>query len=393
MVEGQVPGVGTPDGEENRLSALAPEAAKPGPVAHGEPASHARGQAAEPMSFVGALNVLLRRRGIVAGLPATAAVLAVLVSLLVAPTYTASTSFVPEQRGQSRLSSGVAGLAGQLGLSVGLEPSQSPQFYADVVRSRELLEQVLLSKYADPRATAGASDSSTLLNILRVNGRNAADSLDRAIKKLSKLVSVDVGFQTNIVRLAVDAPAPALAAEVANRLVEYLNEFNTHKRQSQARERRKFTEERVAEADSELRRSEEAVKTFYERNRGWQQAPEMVFQETRLRRQVEVRQEVYLTLKREYETARIEEVNDTPVLTVIDPAVAPPRRSKPRRTVLALVGFSVGLMVAVLWAFGAEYMTQMERREDHEYRELQDLLGRVGRSVGRLATPATKVRH
>src|SRR5439155_11813143 len=32
----------------------------------------------------------------------------------------------------------------------------------------------------------------------------------------------------------------------------------------------------------------------------------------RLRRQVDVRQEVYLTLRREYETARIDEANDTP---------------------------------------------------------------------------------
>src|SRR2546430_5980201 len=42
---------------------------------------------------------------------------------------------------------------------------------------------------------------------------------------------------------------------------------------------------------SELRRAEEAVKTFYERNRGWQQAPELVFEEARLRRQVTLRSE------------------------------------------------------------------------------------------------------
>src|SRR2546430_10409083 len=90
---------------------------------------------------------------------------------------------------------------------------------------------------------------------------------------------------------------------------------------------------------SELRRAEEAVKTFYERNRGWQQAPELVFEEARLRRQVNIGQEVYLTLKREYETARIEEVNDTPVITVIDTAVPPERRTSPQRALPVILAF------------------------------------------------------
>src|SRR5260370_38747677 len=42
--------------------------------------------------------------------------------------------------------------------------------------------------------------------------------------------------------------------------------FNTQHRESQARERRRFAEQRVAEADTDLRRAEGAVKTFYERS-------------------------------------------------------------------------------------------------------------------------------
>ena len=52
--------------------------------------------------------------------------------------------------------------------------------------------------------------------------------------------------------------------------------------------------------------AEEQLRGFYERNRSWQQSPQLTFDEGRLRRQVEIRQEVYLTLRREYETARVE---------------------------------------------------------------------------------------
>jgi len=342
------------------------------------------GSATHGIGLVGALNALLTRWRVVVGVPLVTAALAVLLSFLLPPTYTAATSFVPEARTQNRLPTGITGLAGQLGLSLGAEPSESPQFYADVVRSRELLERVLASRYADPRSSAGPADSATLLRILQVTGRDGADSLARGVKKLSNLISIRVDYQTNIVKLNVDARDPGIAAGVANRLVQYLNEFNTKQRQSQARERRKFTEERVAAADSQLRRSEEAVRTFYERNRGWQQAPELVFQEARLRRQVDVNQEVYLTLKREYETARIEEVNDTPVITVIDPAVPPPRRSAPKRLLIGLLGFVLGGMAGVFWAFGAAYADQMRRDADEEYREMRTLLQRVRRDAARL---------
>jgi uncharacterized protein involved in exopolysaccharide biosynthesis len=57
---------------------------------------------------------------------------------------------------------------------------------------------------------------------------------------------------------------------------------------------------------------------------------------------VQVKQEVYLTLAKAYEEARIAEVRDIPVLTVIDSAVAPVRRSFPRRKLNTLLGLLLG---------------------------------------------------
>jgi len=143
---------------------------------------------------------------------------------------------------------------------------------------------------------------------------------------------------------------------VANAFVTYLNAFNTQYRQSQAREQRRFVEQRLADGANELRDAEENLRTFYERNRSWQQSPQLTFEEGRLRRQVEIRQELYLTLNREYETARMEEVNDTPVITVIDTATAPVKKSKPKRALLVGIALVLGGMVGAFWAAGAEYL-------------------------------------
>ena len=86
------------------------------------------------------VNVLLKQRAVVLGLPFLAALLTGALSLLIPPKFTATTTFVPEIRPQRALPSGLIGLAGQLGVSLGAEASQSPRFYAEVVESRGLLE-------------------------------------------------------------------------------------------------------------------------------------------------------------------------------------------------------------------------------------------------------------
>ena len=329
---------------------------------------------ADEVGLLELVNVLLRRWRLVVGVPLGAVLLVAVLSLVIPPIYRATVSFVPESRSQARLPAGLSGLAGQLGISLDGDASRSPRFYKEVVTSREIVERVLLDRYPDPRSHGTPADSTTLLEILKVSGSGFAARLDKGTRRLRKLVSTRVDDQTSIVEVRVDARYPELAAEVANRFIYYLNEFNAKTRQSQARERRRFAEERVASAEQELRRAEGELRDFYQRNRSWQQSAELVFEEGRLRRQVAVAQEVYLTLRREYETARIEEVNDVPVITVIDPAVPPQRRSGPSRLLLLALAVLLGGVVAVFGALGGEYVQRMERTDGGEYREFHRLV-------------------
>ena len=117
-----------------------------------------------------------------------------------------------------------------------------------------------------------------------------------------------------------------------------------------------------------------------------------MFEEGRLRRQVEVRQELYLTLRREYETARIEEVNDTPVITVIDSALVPQRKSRPNRPLWAVLALMLSGMFAVFSALGAEYMARARRHREGPYRDLESAIRNVRTELGEGVRTLLRIR-
>ncbi len=213
-------------------------------------------------------------------------------------------------------------------------------------------------------------DSITVYDLYRIRGSTPERRLDDGIKTLRNHVKLGVDQRTDVVRVAVEAPSPVAARDVLDLLITRLADFNVHSRQSTAGERRKFVEGRVATSEQELRGAEDALRTFYDRNRQLQSSPKLRFEEQQLTRQVTVQQELYLTLRREYETARIEEVNNTPVLTIIDHPAVPGRRIRPQRSItVLLVTFVVGILAAAL-AIMLQHRDDLMASGDPEYLRL-----------------------
>jgi uncharacterized protein involved in exopolysaccharide biosynthesis len=289
------------------------------------------------------LEALLRRARWVVGVSVGAAVLTAIIVLVLRPTYSASASFVAENPVTPRLPPGLSGLASQFGMTLGAEASRSPAFYADLLRSREILGQVLRTRIAGPTA-----DSITVYELYSVSGPSRERQLDEGIKALRKRITLSVDQRTDVVHVTVEAPYAPAARDVLQVLLNQVADFNLHTRQSTAGSRRQFIEGRVADSEKQLKGAEQSLRAFYDRNRQWQASPQLRFEEQALNRQVAVQQELYLTLRREYETARIEEVNNTPVLTIIDRPTIPGRRSRPRRGLTVLiVTVVVGVLMSV----------------------------------------------
>lgn len=273
---------------------------------------------------------------------------ALVLALLKDRTYSSSFSFVPQGAPESS-AGGLATLAGQFGVSIGAagSPSQSPQFYADLLRTRAVLGPIVLDSVS-PEGAGG--ERIPIPVFLRIEGEDEAQVMEKSLRALrGRVISASVAARTTgVISVNVATGSPHASIQIAERLLHGVNEFNLVTRQSQAREERIFTENRLREAQSLLRSAEEDLERFLTSNRQLGNSPELALTRDRLERAVALRQQVAVGLAQQLEEVRIREVRDIPVITVIErPSVAasPDARG---RVKLMIIGLSLGAFVGVL---------------------------------------------
>ena len=121
---------------------------------------------------------------------------------------------------------------------------------------------------------------------------------------------MSVNPRTSIVELRVTAPSPDGSALVAKQFLRVLNSFNLEKRQSQAGARRRFLAARLREVQDSLGAAEQRLQTFLEANRQFRASPALQARDDAMQRQAQTYQELYTNLRRDYESARVDEVNE-----------------------------------------------------------------------------------
>lgn len=292
------------------------------------------------------LTVLRRARRLAFGLGIGAALLVIAYTLYTPRTYASEASFLPTSR-KGQTPGGLAGLAEQLGVGLaGSDATQNPAFYVDLLKSRPILEQLVDARYA---IAPGRAVMYTDVNALR--GDTQALRREAAIARLKRELDVALAPRTGVVTVRLETLDAELSRLMLQRTLDLLNQFNQSTRRSQASAERRFTEGRLAESRAELRAAEDRVTEFLSRNLALDNSASLRAEEARLQRELSTRQGIVSTLAQAYEQARIDEVRDTPLLTVIETperAVRPVSRGLVPKTLVALLlGMLVGVLVTL----------------------------------------------
>lgn len=313
----------------------------------------------DELSLVRMATFLLRYRWLLIGLPLAAMLIAIILNMSRPRTYTSTATFTPQS--SSARTAELMGLATQFGISLGsaANPNESPAFYATLVRSRAILGPVAGMRFTT--VLEGEERSGTIADLYDLNGRTPAHRHERARRELEKAVSAGVARETGVVTLQVAARSPVLARQIADSILARVNQFNVQQRQSQARAEREFVGARLAEVERELLRAETRLEEFLQRNRRYESSPDLMFQRERLDRAVQAQQQLRLSLQQNNEQARIEEVRDLPVITVIEPPEVPVRGDSRRTLGRAILVGIAALVTALLIAFIRQALRDAEQ--------------------------------
>jgi len=334
------------------------------------------------------LTLLQRWKLLLLG-PLAAGCIALGLSYLVTPTFTARASFLPPQQ-QGSTGSALASLGNLAGLAGATAGLRTPaEQYVALLQSRTLQDRIV--------------DRFELLKVydekLRID----------ALRELANRLRINLGKREGVIAVEVDDDSPQRAADMANGFVEELRKLTSTLAVTEAQQRRVFfeaqltqTRDRLAAAQkilqdsgfdqaalrTEPRASAEAYArlkaeiTAAEARLGGlrsslsDSAPEVAQQSAALAamrqliqryeqappdpptgyisryREFKYQEALFEVYSRQFELARVDEAKEGAYIQQIDIAQPAERKSKPKRSWVAIGTTLVAALILVLWVLG-----------------------------------------
>ena len=326
---------------------------------------------------LGEMGAALRERLVLLTVaPLAAGVLALGITYLIAPTFTAVTTFMPPQQAQSGAASALAALGPLAGLAGGaIGTSNTGDRYVALMQSvtvsDRLIERFKLMEVYETK--------------FRVDAR----------KDLSKNVRISLGKKNGLINVEVDDTSPQRASDIANRYVDELRVVTAGLAVTEAQQRRVFFEQQLQQSRERLVQTQQALQASgfnpgalkaepkaaadsYARLKAEVAAAEVRLQVTRgsltdsapevrqqqatasaLREQLarteqaappaggpdyisryrdfKYQETLFDLYARQFELARADESREGALIQIVDSASAPERKSKPNRGSIAIM--------------------------------------------------------
>ncbi len=365
-------------------------------------------------------RVLVKRKTLLVSIVGAAILGSVFISLMLPKIYAASASLLPPQDsagGASLISSRLpGGLGGLVGGALGLK---SPiDLWVGILKSRTVHAEIvsefnLKEVYEVPNDETAIKTLRSAVNIkkskeqilsITVEDRNperAAElanafvrSLDRINQgitttsggrmrafvegrldeaKLALLKSEDAlkVFQVEKGAVQLDAQSAAiigaigevkghlLAKEVAlQTLLSYATSQNSEVKllQAEVKElKRALQKLEEGENNEKLERKSIFIPTA--------QLPDLVLQYVRLLRKVKIHETLFELLVEQFEIARIQEAKDSPTVQVLDAAIPPEKRIKPKRALIVILSTFTAGFFGIFVVFFLEYIEKAKKEE------------------------------
>ena len=250
--------------------------------------------------------------------------------------------------------------------SFGFESSNTDNnFYIpDIIESRRLKKEIIYKKWNSSKffTPVNLIDHWELENISffgsiilffknSFNTYNYNSKLkyeEDAIELLDKLIFVDEK-NSGLIEVIVLMDEPQLAADIANYISEYVIDYVGNEQKIFARKTRLFLKVMLDSAEDELKKSELQLTKFKKEYPINLDTPEIQLERIRFIRKVEVNQEVYITIRKQFELSRIEESKERLFVNILDTAKPSLYKEYPKRFIIILCFTFLGTFLIILF--------------------------------------------
>ena len=268
------------------------------------------------------------------------------------PVFVTTAKLLPT--GEDNSLSNIQGLASQFGLSLPFQSGSNLSFsdiYPEIVKSRQLTGIVLEKKFN----TRKFGQKQLLKNILSRQYRLDKYDVDERFKRASEIlqdnIKVSKARLTSIVTLEIGGIEPEFSVDLANAIITESDKLQRQFKTHQIADKRSFIEERIKDVKKDLEIAQEDLKEFREKNRQVQYSPALLLEEERLTTEMDVKKEIFSTLKQQFELAKIEEVEEAATVQILDKPVAPYEQSSPKILLSIILSIFIGFGLSVLIAY------------------------------------------
>jgi tyrosine-protein kinase Etk/Wzc len=384
------------------------------------PSSSAPVKDDDEISLLDLLIVLAERKRLILWVTVVFGIIAIIVSLILPPRYTAFVTLLPPQQNSSvaaamasQLGGAGSSLASLAGGSLGLKNPND--IFVGMLKSRTVEDAMiehfgLMQEYHEKYPS----------DVRKVFERRA---------------SVDDSGKDNLIRISVEDRDPKRAAELANGYVDQFRSLSEHLAITEASQRRLFFEKQLAQAKDNLANSEDALKQTQQATgmiqldsqsraliesaaslraqiaarevqiQGMQtyatgenaqliqaqrelegfraqlaklggsadttsdgfivpkgKVPEVGLEYTRRLRDVKYYEIIFQILARQFEIAKLDEAKEGAIVQVVDPAIVPDKRSFPKRGFIVLGAIFIGFFIGVFYVLAQAGLERMKEQ-------------------------------
>jgi len=259
--------------------------------------------------------------------------------------YTSNVSILPPS---GNLTSGIGGQMGDLASLVGVNIQsnaiQSPDMYKEILLSRQLTEHLLFEEF-EILNDQNILIKDKLINLLKIEAKSDHELLDASLKMFrEKVIFINISTDCGIVYLTVTLNDPNLAAKVATRMVEILNNIVTTQVQLEYRQQLMYIQEHINVARDSIKISERDLQFFLE-DVNVMSDPINLIREMALKRDLELYTAIYVELKKQLEIFTLKSMVTLAEVKILDKANVPYYKSRPKRVLLVI---SAGLLFLVI---------------------------------------------